>query len=181
MLLDGAQPNASFNIWSAACSAGDEVYTISSILEESNKKKPVRYQVLGTDISNRMIEEAIDGKYTRDRINPLPSHLVKTYFDKISDDKQEWYVANSAVRKHTRFQLFNLIQDMAKQPPNFDIIFCRNVLIYFKEATKLQVVNDLIKKLKPGGYLFLGHCEGMLCRKTDLIQIVPSVFQKPRV
>jgi chemotaxis protein methyltransferase CheR len=179
-VLDKAMSNQSFNVWSAACSAGDEVYTLSSLFEDHTKKIPIRYNILGTDISSRMIEEATEGKYTDTRINPLPPHLVQNYFKKVEDEqKQTWYMANASIRRNVKFQQFNLIKDIPGLPATFDIIFCRNVLIYFKEETKLQVVNDMIKKLKPGGYLILGHCEGMLCRGSEMIQLKPSVFQKP--
>ncbi|MEJ1239217.1 CheR family methyltransferase [Chryseolinea sp. T2] len=179
-VLDKAAPFQAYNFWSAACSAGDEVYTLSSLLEEHSKKTPIRYSVLGTDISSRMIDEAIEGKYAAARINMLPTHLINNYFEKTEDDKnQEWFNAQPAIRKNIRFQQFNLIKDIPALAMRFDFIFCRNVLIYFKEETKLKVVNEMIQKLKPGGYLILGHCEGMLCRNTDMIQIRPSVFQKP--
>lgn len=179
-VLDKEPPFQSYNFWSAACSAGDEVYTLSSILEDHARTAPLRYSILGTDISRRMIDEATEGKYAAARINTLPAHLIKNYFEKTEDDKnQEWYHADASIRKHVRFQQFNLIKDIPALPLRFDFIFCRNVLIYFKEETKLKVVNDMIQKLKPGGYLILGHCEGMLCRNTEMTQIRPSVFQKP--
>jgi chemotaxis protein methyltransferase CheR len=179
-ILDRAPLFQTFNFWSAACSAGDEVYTLSSILEEHARKSPLRYSILGTDISRRMIDEATEGKYRAARINTLPAQLINHYFERTEDDKsQEWYCAQASIRKNTRFQQFNLIKDIPTLTMRFDFIFCRNVLIYFKEETKLKVVNEMIQKLKPGGYLILGHCEGMLCRNTDMVQVRPSVFQKP--
>jgi chemotaxis protein methyltransferase CheR len=176
-ILAEASSSKLWKVWSAACSAGDEVYTLSCIFEDIAKRKPLQYNILGTDISGRMIEEAKEGKYTTARINQLPSHLLKTYFDKSEDDKkQEVYSASAAIRKNVRFQQFNLIKDIPGLSQGFDIIFCRNVLIYFKEETKQQVVADLISKLNPGGYLILAHCEGMICRNTRLKQVSPAVF-----
>jgi chemotaxis protein methyltransferase CheR len=170
--------NRHWKVWSAASSAGDEAYTLSCLFEEASAKNGLQYNILGTDISSRMIDEAKEAKYVPARISHLPSYLTKTYFDKVEDErKQEWYSANFAIRKNVRFKTLNLIKDIPTLPGSFDIIFCRNVLIYFKEEMKHQVVADLIRKLNPGGYLFLAHCEGMLCRNTGLKQVSPAVFQ----
>jgi chemotaxis protein methyltransferase CheR len=180
-LLAESAPNKNWKIWSAACSGGDEVYTLSCIFEEYGKKKPLQYSILGTDISGRMIEEAKEGKYEMSRIKQLPTHLVKSYFN-ISEveNKRKEYSVNAVIRRNVRFQQFNLIKDIPGLSLGFDIIFCRNVLIYFKEETKHQVVADLISKLNPGGYLILAHCEGMLCRNTGLRQVSPAVFLKTK-
>jgi chemotaxis protein methyltransferase CheR len=176
-LLKNAPAGKSWKVWSAASSAGDEVYTLSCIFEDALKTKPLQYSILGTDISKRVLDEANEANYTHSRINLLPSHLTKTYFNKTEDDrKQEFYSASPVIRKNVRFQQFNLIKDISGLNQKFDIIFCRNVLIYFKEEMKQQVVRDLISKLNPGGYLMLGHCEGMLCRNTGLKQVGPAIF-----
>jgi chemotaxis protein methyltransferase CheR len=177
-LINTSAPNRHWKVWSAASSGGDEAYTLSCLFEEGSKKRELQYNILGTDISSRMIEEAKEGKYAHPRISQLPAYLTKTYFDKIQDDKnQEWYSANFSIRRNVRFRTFNLIKDIPTLPGTFDIIFCRNVLIYFKEEMKHQVVAELIRKLSPGGYLILAHCEGMLCRNTGLKQVSPAVFQ----
>jgi len=178
-LIAAAPDHKSWKVWSAACSGGDEVYTLGCIFEESLKRKALSYHILGTDISGRMIEEAKQGSYAHTRINQLPAHLIKSYFDKRGDDRNnESYTANATLRKNVRFQQFNLIKDIPGMSTGFDIIFCRNVLIYFQEETKHRVVADLISKLNPGGHLVLAHCEGMLCRNTALKQVNPAVFLK---
>jgi chemotaxis protein methyltransferase CheR len=176
-LLKSAPAGKSWKVWSAASSAGDEAYTLSCIFEDTLKTNPLHYSILGTDISKRMIDEANEANYAQNRINLLPSHLIKTYFNKTEDDrKQEFYSASPVIRRNVRFQQFNLIKDIPGLKEKFDIIFCRNVLIYFKEEMKQQVVKELISKLNPGGYLMLGHCEGMLCRNTGLKQVGPAIF-----
>jgi chemotaxis protein methyltransferase CheR len=176
-LLKTAPVGKSWKVWSAASSAGDEAYTLSCIFEDALKTKPLQYSILGTDISKRMIDEAKEATYPHNRINLLPSYLTKTYFNKTEDDRKgEFYSANPVIRRNVRFQQFNLIKDIPGLNEKFDIIFCRNVLIYFKEEMKQQVVKELISKLTPGGYLMLGHCEGMLCRNTGLKQVGPAIF-----
>ncbi|MEO5978328.1 MAG: CheR family methyltransferase [Chryseolinea sp.] len=176
-LLKNAPSGKSWKVWSAASSAGDEAYTLSCIFEDILKAKSLQYSILGTDISKRMIDEAREGMYAHNRINLLPSNLTKAYFTKTQDErKQEYYCASQVIRKNVRFQQFNLISDIRVLNEKFDIIFCRNVLIYFKDEMKQQVVNELISKLNPGGYLILGHCEGMICRNTGLKQIGSAIF-----
>jgi chemotaxis protein methyltransferase CheR len=180
-LLTTTPANKSWKIWSAACSGGDEVYTLSCIFDDAAKRNPLQYSILGTDISSRMIEESNEGKYPAIRINPLPNYLIKTYFEKTVDErKQEIFKANAAIRRNVRFQQFNLIKDIPSLSEKFDMIFCRNVLIYFKDDMKKLVVDAMISKLNPGGHLILGHCEGMLCRDTGLKQVSPAVFLKEK-
>jgi chemotaxis protein methyltransferase CheR len=176
-LLKSAPAGKSWKAWSAASSGGDEAYTLSCLFEDALKVNPLHYSILGTDISKRMIDEARDGSYPHSRINLLPSQFTKTYFIKTQDERKgELYSASPVIRKNVRFQQFNLIKDIPGLNEKFDIIFCRNVLIYFKDEMKQKVVKDLITKLNPGGYLMLGHCEGMLCRNTGLKQIGPAIF-----
>lgn len=180
-LVKNAPAGKSWKVWSAASSGGDEAYTMSCLFEEALASKSLQYDILGTDISKRMIDEAKEAVYPHNRINLLPSHLKKTYFIKTEDDRRgDFYTASPVIRRNVRFQQFNLIKDIPGLHEKFDIIFCRNVLIYFKEEMKHQVVKDLISKLNPGGYLMLGHCEGMLCRNTGLKQVGPAIFLNAR-
>lgn len=177
-VINNASPNQNFTIWSAACSGGDEVYTVASLFEEHAKVKNLSYNILGTDISTRMISQANAGKYSLSRISKLPVHLVRNHFTKSMEDGAAWFSANDSLRRHIRFKEFNLIKDIPTIYTSFDIIFCRNVLIYFNNETKTRVVNELIKKLKPGGYLIFAHCEGLLGHGTGLVPVKPAVFQK---
>lgn len=178
-VINEAGSNRYWKIWSAACSAGDEAYTLGCLFEEN--PRPLQYSILGTDISQQMIKEALVASYHQSRIAGLPVQLRKNYFEKEVDEKdQVTYRAGQQVRKNIRFQVLNLIKDIPALNERFDVIFCRNVLIYFKEEVKIHVVEELISKLNPGGYLFLAHCEGMICRHMGLKQIRPAVFQKEK-
>lgn len=173
------------NLWSVACSSGDEVYTLSAILHEhlskiNNSKKGLVYSILGTDISSKMIQSAKLGEYDQSRLLTLPKFLIQKYFTKEQKQLGEYtYKVHPTLKRNISFKYFNLIKDFPLNHQQYDIIFCRNVLIYFLEETKIKVVQELIKRLKPGGLLFLGHCEGFLCQNTELIQIQPSIFKKP--
>lgn len=167
---------SNLSIWSSACSAGDEVYTIAAWLQEWGH---TNYSILGTDISNRMLEEAQGGIYHSSRLSQLPGYMLKKHLIKVKDEKAELFEVQPELKRNVQFKKFNLIKDMASMTQKFDIIFCRNVLIYFTDSTKRTVIEGLIKKIKPGGYLLLGHCEGMLARETGLVQVQPSVFKVP--
>jgi chemotaxis protein methyltransferase CheR len=165
-------------IWSSACSSGEEPYSISMVFEEMKASKifPSTYTVLGTDISNTILNKAILGEYAEKTLETIPKDLVKKYFV-VCDGKA---TMSSTVRKSVSFKRFNLINNAEYQSlsTKFDFIFCRNVLIYFDHPTQIKVIENLVKQLAPGGFLFLGHCETLLGRNFPLTQIQPTIYHK---
>jgi chemotaxis protein methyltransferase CheR len=165
-------------IWSSACSSGEEPYSISMVFEEMKASKifPSTYTVLGTDISNTILNKAILGEYAEKTLETIPKDLVKKYFV-VRDGKA---AVSSMLRKSVSFKRFNLINNAEYQSlsTKFDFIFCRNVLIYFDHPTQIKVIENLVKQLAPGGFLFLGHCETLLGRNFPLTQIQPTIYQK---
>lgn len=166
------------NIWSAACSSGEEPYTIAMVLEELNHPG-VRgnYTILATDISSTILNKARKGHYQPDKLVGVPAHLQKKYFQAGSDGLS----VDPALKKKIHFERFNLIDDAAYAgiTKRFEFIFCRNVLIYFDQPTQQKVLGHLISKLLPGGILFLGHSETLLGRNFNLTQLQPTIYQKP--
>lgn len=172
---------SSLNIWSAACSYGDEAYTISAIANQIRRthNKSLRTNILGTDISSQVLAEAKTGEFPYDRIKTLPSYLLRPNFKEAIDIKQKKiFRATAEMRNSVQFRKLNLINEIPLVGKQFDIIFCRNVLIYFQQETKEKVIHQLIDQLKPGGYLILSLCESILGRNSRVQQIEPSVFQK---
>lgn len=154
-----AQKNGTLKIWSAACSSGQEPYSISisalDALQASNKNKAV--QIIGTDISEAIIEEAKKAVYSELALSRGIDPITKArYFQKNYDG----YSLNSEVVRQVRFQQFNLLKPFAALG-RFDIIFCRNVLIYFSEQIKRDILSRMADNLEPGGYLFLSSTEAM--------------------
>lgn len=154
-----AQKNGTLKIWSAACSSGQEPYSISisalDALQASNKNKAV--QIIGTDISEAIIEEAKKAVYSELALSRGIDQITKArYFQKNYDG----YSLNSEVVRQVRFQQFNLLKPFAALG-RFDIIFCRNVLIYFSEQIKRDILSRMADNLEPGGYLFLSSTEAM--------------------
>lgn len=169
----------SINLWSSACSSGEEVYTLSMTLEDYLLQDPgFDYQILGTDISTLMLEKATKAIYKAESIDIIPKHLKKRYFLKSKQQTKQTVRVIPKIRNKVSYRRINLIDPTYYLPFKFDIIFCRNVLIYFDRKTQEQVITKLLTFLKPGGYLFLGHSESLTGFNFDLKQIKTTIFQK---
>ncbi|TPQ26673.1 CheR family methyltransferase [Methylomonas koyamae] len=154
-----AQKNGSIRIWSAACSSGQEPYSISicglDALRASGKNRTL--QIIGTDISEAILEDAKRACYSDAALSRGIDEAAKArYFQKSYDG----YLLNEDVTRQVRFQQFNLLKSFTALG-RFDIIFCRNVLIYFSDAIKRDILTRMADSLEPGGYLFLSSTEAM--------------------
>jgi chemotaxis protein methyltransferase CheR len=155
-----AQGKTKMRIWSSASSSGEEAHTLAMIfLEKLKPKYPwMELEVVGTDISNGVLETARQGVYREYSIRNMPKHYLDTYLRK---EDQRYYLADE-VRKLVRFDNMNLYdQPKMRMMSSFDIIFCCNVLIYFDQQSKIQVVANLYDSLTPGGFLFIGYAESL--------------------
>jgi chemotaxis protein methyltransferase CheR len=150
----------SIKIWSAGCSTGEEPYTICmTILEEAGLLWRGDVEIVATDINTKVIGEAEQGVYSGRTLKYMPPELMKRYFSHLGKGQ---YRLNEEVRSRVRFHSHNLLKDDA--PDNgFDIIFCRNVMIYFDKETQRRLVDGLFSQaLLPDGYLFIGHSESLI-------------------
>lgn len=169
------QKKGAIKIWSAACSSGQEPYTISMCVAEwvTAQSGHQNVQILGTDISDTMLNQARTGIYSEMAIERgLSSQAYARYFQKVSAGHQ----LSAEIMRRTRFQKLNLLQPFVGIG-TFDVIFCRNVLIYFSEAIKRDILQRLIAALEPGGYLFLSSTESM---PLDLKLVEPVRGQRAR-
>jgi len=148
-------------IWCAAASSGQEPYTISMILKEAAAQFPGwTFEIVATDISNDILEQAREGVYTQFEVQRgLPIQLLMKYFTQ-QEDNQKWQI-NEDIRKMVTYKYFNLLAPMTAMG-TFDIIFCRNVLIYFDETTKGKVLDEMAKHIEPDGFLMLGGAETVM-------------------
>jgi chemotaxis protein methyltransferase CheR len=163
-------------IWSAACSTGQEAYTIAMTLAES--LPPGReWQVLGTDISSRVVETARRGMYPIATAETIPQHLLHAYCLKGRGEYEGFLAIDRSLASHVTFREANLI-DLPTGLGVFDVIFLRNVMIYFGIETKHALVNQLINSLRPGGFLILSHSETLNGISTTLRTIEPSVYRR---
>ncbi|MCQ2235656.1 MAG: hypothetical protein MJZ18_01525 [Bacteroidales bacterium] len=166
-------------IWSAACSSGEELYTISIVLHEFMEKHPdMRYQILGTDISNNVMDKAVRGVYAERIIDVIPLALKKKYFFRSKDRHNPTVRVSPELQKNISLKYLNLMDSQYDIKEMYDVIFCRNVLIYFDRETQEKVINKLCRHLVPGGFLFIGHSESVANMQVPLENIKPTIFKR---
>ena len=164
-------------VWSAACSTGEECYSLAMLLlMHFPSSAGWNIEILGTDLSTKVLAQAKTGKWNADRTSGVPLEYQRRFLLKgFGPEKGKIKVAEE-VRKVVRFQRVNLTQEPFAVSGPFDLIFCRNVLIYFQWETKIKVVDSLGKYLSPSGYLFLGHAESLHSVADKLQFVAPRVL-----
>jgi chemotaxis protein methyltransferase CheR len=166
-------------VWSAGCSSGEEPYTISIVMADFAEKNPgFDFSIIGTDISTQILQKAVDAVYKEERVTIIPLETKRKYFLRSKDRVNPTVKVNSDLRKRVRFGRLNFMDNYYDIPETFDIVFCRNVLIYFDRETQEKVINKLCDKLRPGGYFFLGHSESIMNMQVPLKQVKPTIFQR---
>ena len=167
--------NRSVAVWSAGCSSGEEPYTLSMILKDFFQSKEGGWdtRVLATDISQRAMAIAMNAAYEEESLEKLPGEWKKRYLAKNGDT----YVFSPQIRDNVIFRTFNLMSPIAFKT-KFDVIFCRNVMIYFDQATKNALVRRFYDATEPGGYLFIGHAETIPKPENPYRQIGVAAFVK---
>ena len=166
-------------IWSAACSSGEECYTTAMLLDQyfGQEKSKWDTRILATDISQNVIGKAKTGIYTEDGMKGLSNDWKARYFNNLGDGK---YEICQGIKDEVIFKTFNLMDPMPdkyKAKP-FDLIFCRNVMIYFDKPTKQALVDRFYDVVKPGGYFYIGHAESVSRSETKFDYIKPAIYRK---
>jgi chemotaxis protein methyltransferase CheR len=168
-----AQP---FRAWSAASSSGEEAYSIAMVLADCLGERP--FEVVGTDISTRVLEKARRGHYPVERTRQIPLAYLKRYCLRGQGEQAGTLLVDRALRQHVRFLHANLDAALPELG-RFDIVFLRNVMIYFSGETKRGVVARVLSLLKPGGHLCIGHSESLNGINSEAQQVAPSIYRKP--
>ena len=175
-LIPARQVGRGLRIWSAACSSGEEPYSIAMVLDELLGKEP--WEVVASDISSRVLNKARSGLFPMERLPEIPKPYLSRYCLKGIDEHDGSLLIERSLRDRVRFFAHNLTQPAPRLEP-FDVIFLRNVMIYFDQETKRQVVARLLPLLRPGGYFLVGHSES-LNGVTDALRLaVAAVYRKP--
>lgn len=167
-------------VWSAASSTGAEAYTIAMVLADlAAARRDFRFAVLGTDISTDVIDTGRRAIYPAELVAPVPPGMQSRYLmhARRPGSRPEVRIVPE-LRRQVRFERLNLMDDSYPYDRDVDIIFLRNVLIYFDKQDQANVIRRLIGHLRPGGYLLLGHSESMIGTSITMRQIAPAVFQK---
>jgi chemotaxis protein methyltransferase CheR len=164
-------------IWSAGCSTGEEPYSLAMTICESLNRVPADVKIVATDISTRVLQTADKGIFSKERLNNVPHAILKKYFQMGFGACEGQFLIKKNIRDMVQFSRFNL---MDTPPTNyrFDVIFCRNVMIYFDKPTQEGLVNRFYQCLNRGGYLFVGHSESLTGLSHKLKYIEPSVYRK---
>lgn len=166
-----------FRVWSAASSSGEEAYSLAMVMAENLGMR--NWEVFGSDLSTRVLDVARRGVYLMDRLEHMDSLFLEKYCLKGVRAHEGFFRVDTKIRNRVTFDQVNLKSPLPPNLGKFDVIFLRNVLIYFDQDTKKQVVERLLTALKPGGYFFVSHSES-LHRVTELLQIIkPSIYRKP--
>lgn len=166
--------------WSAASSSGEEAYTLAMVTSEFNRMndQSINYEIFGTDISSDILQKASMAVYAEERIANIPLSYKKRYFLRNKDAEKKLVRVIPELRSTCSFMRLNLMDPSYPVNEEFDVIFCRNVLIYFDRPTQEAVINKLCRHLRPGGYFFLGHSESAMGMNVPLSSIKPTVFRK---
>ncbi len=164
--------------WSSASSSGEEPYTIAMILNDFKElNQQFRYKILATDISTKVLGLANRGVYAIEQTSKTPPAYLKKYFQKGKGNSAGRVKVKDEVRRQVTFQRFNLMHDFPWHN-EMDVIFCRNVMIYFDRETQQRLVEKFYNSLSRGGYLFIGHSESISSLKHDFLQVEATTYKK---
>lgn len=164
-------------LWCAGCSSGEEPYTLAMLIDEFFGKEKILWdtKVLATDISSMVLEKAKNGIYKRENLSDLPLHWKTNYFKKYDEEND---ILINKIRNEVIYRRFNLMEERYPFKKKFQVIFCRNVMIYFDTDTKRKLVKKFYDSLEYGGYLFIGHSESIDREDTKFKYIMPAVYRK---
>ncbi len=177
LALEVAQrPHQAMRVWSAASSSGEEAYSIAMVLADCLPEAP--WEVLGTDISSRMLHKARTGHFPMERARHIPQNYLKRFCLRGFGEQQGTMLVDRSLRARVQFRHANLNEALPALG-QFDVIFLRNVMIYFNAETKRRVVARLLAHLKPGGHFLIGHSESLNDITQALVPVAPSIYRKP--
>lgn len=165
-------------LWSSACSSGEEPYTMAMVVDDfAARHTGLKYRIMATDISTRVLAHAQRGVYTDDRIAKVPKPFLKKYLQKGVGKSAGYVKIKKELQQKITFSRFNLMGEYPWKE-GIDIIFCRNVMIYFNRETQQELINKFYQVLTPGGYLFIGHSESISSLQHNFTQMDATAYQK---
>ncbi len=175
-ILVGHKPGHPFRVWSSACSSGEEPYSIAMVLADHLGEGP--WEVVASDISTRVLEKARTGHYPMDRTDGISREHLSRYCLKGVGSQENTLLVEEKLRSRVNFMQINLNQPLPRLG-EFDVIFLRNVMIYFNLETRRQIVQRILPMLKPGGHFLVSHAETLNGVNDTLHPLAPSIYRKP--
>ena len=172
--------NNKIDLWSAGSSSGEEAYTLAFVISEFNrlKSKKIEYKIYGSDVSLTSVKQASNGVYAFSRIEGIPLEIKKRYFLKNKDTEKKLVRVVPEIRKNIKFFKLNFLDKNYGVNKMFDVIMCRNTLIYFSREVQEEVLRKLLENLKIGGYLLIGHSESIFSMKLPVELVRTTIFRK---
>lgn len=168
-----------FNVWSAACSSGEEPWSIAITLAECLPGAAWDWHITATDISHRILEKAQAAVYRAEVVDKLPAPLVRAHFQRGIGPQAGNYRVRPELRSRVDYGQLNLLEGEPSGREPFQVVFCRNVMIYFDRPTQEELVARLTRRLVPGGYLLVGHSESLTGIPHGLETIKPAIYRRP--
>ena len=167
-------------VWSAGCSIGMEPYTLAMVLRDYQERTPgFSFSILATDISSRALQQAVRAVYDEERVHNVPDQFRKRYLLRSRDRSRRLVRIGPELRSAVRFERLNFMDPFSFSEP-MDIIFCRNVIIYFDKPTQEGLFSRFSQCLRPDGHLFIGHSESLTGMALPLEQVAPTVYRRTR-
>ena len=167
-----------FRFWSAACSSGEEPYTLAMVLLDTLNRGASDVKILATDISTRILQKSMAGSYPEEKVAPVPPQYRQRFLTKITSGGMTLYAVNKELKDLILFERLNLSKPPFPMRGPFDAIMCRNVMIYFDNVVRTKLLADFYRLLRPGGYLFVGHAESLTGLISGFKAVKPSVYIK---
>lgn len=168
------------NIWSAGCSTGEEPYTIAIVINEFFNTNNIQraFNITATDISTKVLDAAGKGVYKFDTMMPVPKNLLNKYFIQTANNNQKDFCVAPELKKHIKYKRLNLMDDDYKLNELMDMIFCRNVVIYFDRNTQIELFAKFYALLNRGGYIFIGNSESLHGINDNFRMVAPTIYRK---
>jgi|WetSurMetagenome_2_1015567.scaffolds.fasta_scaffold142838_2 chemotaxis protein methyltransferase CheR len=173
------QGQRKFRFWSAASSTGEEPYTLAITLLNKIGSGVADMKILATDISTRALAKCREGTYSRTKLSGVPDHMVSRFFKCERNGKEDVFEVKNELRDIIAFSRLNLSKPPFPMQGPLDAIFCRNVMIYFDNRVRSDLLEECYRLLKPNGYLFVGHAESLTGILSGFKPVMPSVYVKP--
>lgn len=169
-----------FRLWSAACSSGEEPYSIAmTMLEALAGYGGIDAKILATDISTKVLARCSAGEYHEDKVKGVPPPQLGRYFDRRRESGENVYVVRQELKRPIVFKRLNLSAPPFPMQGPMDVIFCRNVMIYFDNGVRRKLLAEHFRLLKPGGFLMVGHAESLTGMVSEFKTVRPSIYVKP--
>jgi chemotaxis protein methyltransferase CheR len=179
VLPELASRQKTITVWSAGCSTGEEPYTLAMVLKEFTRNHPgTDFIVLATDISTRVLEKARLAVYDEETVAPVPAETKRRCLLRGKGKAKQCYRVKPELRRHVQFEYLNLMDSDFALVEQMDIIFCRNVIIYFDKSTQGALLHRFCRHLSPHGHLFMGHSETLFGMDLPLKQVAPTVYRR---